>query len=98
MQGSTLPFAPPRAERERAGDPRPAIAERYRDRADYLAQAGAAAADLIRRGHALAEDRDRLVRAAAECYDAFAAPPSPTLTGGHRTSDADAARVLGGAP
>ena len=39
MQGSTLPFAPHPRRARAAGDPRPSIAERYRDRADYLARA-----------------------------------------------------------
>jgi hypothetical protein len=85
MQGSTLPFAPTRAARERAGDPRPSIAERYRDRDDYLARAGAAADELVRRGYALAEDRDLLVQAALERYDAFAATPVAGAVAGGAT-------------
>ena len=34
--GSTLPFAKTKAEREKTGDPRPSIAERYHGRDDYL--------------------------------------------------------------
>ena len=36
MQGSTIPFPKTADDRERGGDPRPAIAERYHDREDYL--------------------------------------------------------------
>jgi hypothetical protein len=56
MQGSTLPFATTRAERERDGDPRPSIEERYRDRDDYLAQVRAAAERLVEERYVLEED------------------------------------------
>ncbi|MBO0879997.1 MAG: hypothetical protein J2P17_06440 [Mycobacterium sp.] len=48
MAGSTLPFASSLAERERDADPRPSIAERYRDRNDYLARVRAVAQELAR--------------------------------------------------
>ena len=47
MMGSTLPFARTREERERAGDPRPSVGERYPSRADYLARIRAAAEELV---------------------------------------------------
>jgi hypothetical protein len=72
MQGSTLPFAPTAAGRARSGDPRPSIAERYRDRADYLERVRAAAQRLVDERYLLAEDVDAVVRQAAERYDAFA--------------------------
>lgn len=39
LQGSRFPFAPTRAEREAAGDPRPSLEERYGDKAAYLERA-----------------------------------------------------------
>jgi hypothetical protein len=76
MQGSTLPFPATRAERQRSGDPRLSIEERYRDRDDYLARARAAAEVLARQRYILEEDVDVAASLAAERYDAFAAAPS----------------------
>ena len=79
MQGSTLAFAATRAERERLGDPRPSIEERYRDRDDYLARVRAAAVELARQRYILEEDVDLTVASAAERYDAFAAAPASSI-------------------
>ncbi len=76
MQGSTFPFPATKAERERTGDPRPSIEERYRDRADYLAQVRAAAEALVAQRYLLAEDIDVSLSLAAARYDAFAATPA----------------------
>jgi hypothetical protein len=76
MQGSTFPFPATKAERERTGDPRPSIEERYADRDAYLAQVRAAADALVAQRYLLAEDVDVCVRLAAERYDAFAATPA----------------------
>jgi hypothetical protein len=76
MQGSTLPFAATRAEREERGDPRLSIEERYRDRDEYLSRARAAAELLARQRYILEEDVDVVVANAAARYDAFAAAPA----------------------
>jgi hypothetical protein len=76
MQGSTLPFPATKSERERTGDPRLSIEERYRDRDDYLARARAAAEVLVRQGYVLEEDLEIVVANAVERYDAFAATPA----------------------
>jgi hypothetical protein len=76
MQGSTFPFPATRAERERSGDPRPSIEERYRDRDDYLARVRAAAEALVEQRYLLAEDVDLAVNLAAARYDAFAPLPA----------------------
>jgi hypothetical protein len=73
MLGSTLPFARDAAERARTRDPRPAIAERYRDRAEYLAQVRRAADGLVRERWLLEEDVDALVDGAGRLWDAIAA-------------------------
>jgi hypothetical protein len=70
--GATLPFARTRAERERAGDPRPSIAERYRSREDYLARVREAARALVAAGYLLEEDVETSLE--------FAARFCPTLT------------------
>jgi hypothetical protein len=72
LQGSSLPFTRTGAERKAQGDPRPAIAERYRDRADYLARVQAAAEALVARRLLLAEDVALTVALAAARYDRVA--------------------------
>jgi Alpha/beta hydrolase domain len=73
MQGSTIPFPQTADDRRRSGDPRPAIAERYRDRDDYLARVRAAAEELATQRYLLAEDVPIVVALAAERYAHFAA-------------------------
>jgi hypothetical protein len=72
MMGSTLAFAATPSERQERGDPRPSIAERYRDRDDYVAQARAAAEQLAAAGYIVAEDIDLAVELAAKRYDVLA--------------------------
>lgn len=61
LDGSRVPFAKTKAEREATGDPRPSLAERYRDKADYVAKVREAAVKLEREGYLLAEDVQRIV-------------------------------------
>jgi hypothetical protein len=70
--GTTLPFARTRAEREKVGDPRPSIAERYRSRDDYLARVREAAKALAAEGYLLDEDIDTSLAYAARFWDAWA--------------------------
>jgi len=70
--GSTLPFACTRAEREAAGDPRPAIAERYASRADYLARVRGAAQKLVDAGYLLEEDIETSVAYGERNWNAWA--------------------------
>jgi hypothetical protein len=76
MQGSTLPFPATSADRERTGDPRQSIEERYGDRDEYLARVRAAAASLVERRYLLAEDVEVVVQGAAARYDTFVAAPA----------------------
>lgn len=69
MMGSTLPFARTRDARERAGDPRPAIAERYPSRADYLARVRIAAEGLVGERWVLAEDVEAIVERAGRLWN-----------------------------
>ena len=63
-EGIYVPFARTRAERERTGDPRRSLEERYAGREDYVAKVTAAADALVAARRLLAEDRDRYVEAA----------------------------------
>ncbi len=79
MMGTSLPFAPTSAERAARGDPRPSIAERYRDRADYMARARAAAEHLAAERYILVEDIDLAVDLAASRYDVLAPSPATAV-------------------
>jgi hypothetical protein len=70
--GATLPFPRTRAERERTGDPRRSIAERYTSREDYLARVRAAAKALAAAGHLIDEDLEGSLVYAARMWDAWA--------------------------
>jgi hypothetical protein len=61
MNGSTLPFPLTRAERERSGDPRPSIAERYASKAAYLERVREATRKLIAERYVLAEDLEAVL-------------------------------------
>jgi hypothetical protein len=65
LQGSLVPFAKTKAEREAKNDPRPSLEERYKDRADYAARVRAAATTLQRDGFLLEEDVTRITDRAA---------------------------------
>ena len=66
FEGSYIPFSDTPAEREATGDPRPSIAERYPDKAAYVAAIVAAARALVAQGLMLEEDVERCAAAAAD--------------------------------
>src|SRR5579871_3757620 len=68
LSGSFIAFAKTRAERERSGDPRPSLAERYQDHAGYVAAVRAGVRRLEAQGWLLAEDGERAI-ATAEASD-----------------------------
>ena len=70
--GATLPFAKTRRERESAGDPRPAIEERYVSREAYLARVRAAAQVLVKDRYMLEEDVETSLAFAARMWEAWA--------------------------
>jgi hypothetical protein len=69
MMGSTLPFVLTRAERERSGDPRASVAERYPSRTMYLELVREATRELIAARHVLAEDLEAIVERAGQRWD-----------------------------
>jgi Alpha/beta hydrolase domain len=79
MYGSTLPFPADADARRRTGDPRPSIAERYRDRDQYLRRVRAEAEQLVAQRYLLAEDVDLIVQNCAARWDALV----PTVTAAH---------------
>jgi len=69
MIGSMIPFARTRAEREKSGDPRPSIEERYRSREEYLTKVQAAAQPLVHDRLLLESDVPRVVQKAGDRWD-----------------------------
>ena len=74
MVGSYIPFARTRDERTKAGDPRPAMEERYKDRQDYIDRIAAAASDLAGSGYVLKSDVPAIVQQAASQWDYYMKP------------------------
>ena len=74
MAGSFIPFARTRAEREKSGDPRLSIAERYSGRADYLRRVEEAAQGLARDRYLLEEHVRPIVDAAGQHWDWMMSP------------------------
>lgn len=64
FQGGWIPFASTRADRERTGDPRLSIEERYGTLEGYVCAVERAADELVRDRFLLQDDRDRMVREA----------------------------------
>ena len=69
MAGSFIPFAKTKAEREKSGDPRLSIEERYSSRADYLRRVEEVANRLAGERYVLQEHVKRIVDAAGEHWD-----------------------------
>jgi hypothetical protein len=59
--GGFIPFAHMQAERERSGDPRPSLEERYHDHAGFVAKVRVTAAQQVTAGWLLPDDAARIV-------------------------------------
>ena len=72
-------FAATKAQRESSGDARPSIAERYRNRDDYVNRIRIATLELINAGFLLPEDAAVVIQAAAAnpAFGQPAADPAP---------------------
>jgi hypothetical protein len=69
--GSFSPFAKTREERQKSGDPRLSIAERYSNKQDYLDQIQKAARSLATQRFMLAADVDAVVKRAGAIWNAI---------------------------
>jgi hypothetical protein len=69
MVGSMIPFARTRAERQKSGDPRPSIEERYASREEYLRKVEAAAQPLVQQGLMLQRDVPKYLEKASARWD-----------------------------
>src|SRR6266446_2944762 len=76
MAGSFIPFGKTRAEREKNGDPRLSIEERYASRADYLRKVEEAANKLAQERYLLPEHVKPVVEAAGQHWDYLMAAAS----------------------
>lgn len=68
MNGSTLRFPLTRAERERSGDPRASIAERYPSKAAYLERVREVTRKRVAARHVLAEDLEPIIDRAGRLW------------------------------
>jgi hypothetical protein len=69
FEGSYLPFPKTAEERQRSGDPRKSIAERYASRQEYLNRYQQAIGELARERYILEEDRSALLERGAQEWD-----------------------------
>jgi hypothetical protein len=74
MAGSFIPFARTKAERQKTGDPRLSIEERYANRGEYLSRLGAAALELARGRYVLEADIPRIKLVAGARWDEIMLP------------------------
>jgi hypothetical protein len=71
MIGSMIPFARSKAEREKTGDPRPSIEERYKNRGEYLNKVQAAAQPLVKERLLLDKDVPVITTRAGNRWDSL---------------------------
>jgi Alpha/beta hydrolase domain len=69
FEASYLPFPKTATEREKAGDPRKSIAERYTSREDHVSRYGRAVDELVKQRWILQEDRVALIRRGEQEWD-----------------------------
>ena len=67
--GSDVVAMRTRAEREKSGDPRPSIEERYKSKDDYLDRVTKSANDLASKGYLIKEDIPRIVQQTGARWD-----------------------------
>jgi hypothetical protein len=71
MVGSFIPFARTKAEREKTGDPRPSIEERYSSKEEYLGKVDAAGRQLVRDHFLLDRDLEKIKEKASARWDSL---------------------------
>lgn len=79
MAGSYIPFPKTRAEREKSGDPRLSIEERYSDRAGYLRRVEEAANRLVAERYLLSEHVKPIVEDAGQHWDSIMRPAANSV-------------------
>jgi alpha/beta hydrolase family protein len=71
MVGSFIPFARTKAEREKTGDPRPSIEERYSSKEEYLSKVDAAGRQLVHDHFLLDRDLEKIKEKASARWDSL---------------------------
>ena len=66
LNGQYIPFAKTKEEREKTGDPRLSIEERYKDQADYVQRVSQSERSLVDERFLLPEDAERLIAEAVK--------------------------------
>ena len=69
MKGSYCPFSRTKSERERRGNPRPPVAERYSGRDEYIQRISDSARKLIQRGYLLERDLPAILQLSSAEWD-----------------------------
>ncbi|HEX3820216.1 MAG TPA: alpha/beta hydrolase domain-containing protein [Candidatus Sulfotelmatobacter sp.] len=69
FEASYIPFPRTSAEREKSGDPRKSIAERYSGREDYLSRYAKALDELVKQRWILPEDRETMLHRGGQEWD-----------------------------
>ena len=69
LAGSSIPFAPTKAKRTAAGDPRLSVEERYASKDEYLRRVRDAADKLVKERYILADDIQPIVAHAGEMWE-----------------------------
>jgi hypothetical protein len=69
FEASYIPFPRTSAEREKSGDPRKSIAERYSGREDYLSRYAKALDELVKQRWILTEDRETMLHRGRQEWD-----------------------------
>ena len=69
LAGSSIPFAPTRAARDAAHDPRRSIEERYPSKEAYLKQVEQVADALVKAGFLVVDDEPRILQRAEDSWD-----------------------------
>lgn len=71
LLGSYIPFAKTKVDREKAGDSRPSLEERYGSFAEYQKRFSANCEEMVKKRYLLKEDADRLTENRAKLRDQF---------------------------
>jgi len=69
LRGAWTPFAATKIQREKTGDPRPSLEERYASKDEFMTKVGAAIQRLIDQRFLLESDREPQVKQASERWD-----------------------------
>jgi hypothetical protein len=69
LRGAWTPFAATKVQREKSGDPRPSLEERYASKDEFMAKVGAAVQGLIERRLMMESDLDPQLKQASERWD-----------------------------